>query len=153
MPEMHLDDLQAGQTYALGSRKVSREEILAFASAWDPQPFHLDDGAAKAGIYGQLIASGWHTVCIFMRLFADGMLNRAAAVGSPGVDELRWLKPVYAGDQLDARIEVLDVRTFRSRPDRGGAQIRCIVSNQDGEEVLTMTATVMFLRRPGIAQP
>ncbi len=100
MPEIHLDDLQAGQTFALGSRSVSREEILAFAGAWDPQPFHLDDEAARAGIYGQLIASGWHTVCVFMRLFVDGLLNRAAAIGSPGIDELRWLKPVYAGDTL-----------------------------------------------------
>jgi acyl dehydratase len=148
MPEIHLDDLQAGQTFALGSRGVSREEILAFAAAWDPQPFHLDDEAAGAGIYGQLIASGWHTVCVFMRLFVDGMLNRAAAIGSPGIDELRWLKPVYAGDTLEARIEIVDVRPFRSRPDRGAAKIRCIVSNQTGDEVLTMTATVMFLRRP-----
>ncbi len=147
MPEIYLDDLEAGQSFALGSRSVTREEIVEFASAWDPQPFHLDEEAAKAGIYGQLIASGWHTVCIFMRLFADGLLNRAAAIGSPGIDELRWLKPVCAGDQLEARVEILDIRPFRSRPDRGGAKIRCIVSNQQGE-VLTMTATVMFLRRP-----
>jgi acyl dehydratase len=148
MPEIHLDDLQAGQTFALGSRSISREEILEFASTWDPQPFHLDDEAAQSGIYGQLIASGWHTVCIFMRLFVDGLLNRAAAIGSPGIDELRWLKPVYAGDALEARIEILEVRPFRSRPDRGAARIRCIVANQAGEEVLAMIATVMFLRRP-----
>jgi len=148
MAEIHLDDLQAGQTFALGSREVSREEILAFAGSWDPQPFHLDDEAARAGIYGQLIASGWHTVCIFMRLFADGLLNRAAALGSPGIDELRWLKPVYAGDTLEARAEILDVRPFRSRPDRGAARIRCIVTNQATDEVLTMIATVMFPRRP-----
>jgi acyl dehydratase len=90
VPEIYLDDLEAGQSFALGSRTVNRDEIVAFASAWDPQPFHLDEEAAKAGIYGQLIASGWHTVCIFMRLFADGLLNRSAAIGSPGIDELRW---------------------------------------------------------------
>jgi acyl dehydratase len=148
MAEIHLDDLQAGQTFTLGSRSVSREEILAFASSWDPQPFHLDDAAAQAGIYGALIASGWHTVCIFMRLFTDGLLNRAAALGSPGIDELRWLKPVHAGDTLEARAEILDVRPFRSRPDRGAARIRCVVANQAADEVLTMIATVMFLRRP-----
>jgi acyl dehydratase len=146
MAEIYLDDLAAGQSFALGSRTVTRDEIVAFARSWDPQPFHLDDEAAKAGIYGQLIASGWHTVCIFMRLFADGLLNRAAAIGSPGIDELRWLKPVCAGDSLEARVEILDVRPFRSRPDRGAARIRCIVASQQGE-VLTMIATVMFMRR------
>jgi acyl dehydratase len=147
MPEIYLDDLRPGQTFALGQRKVTRAEIVEFATAWDPQPFHLDEAAAQASIYGQLIASGWHTACIFMRLFADGLLNRSAALGSPGLDELRWLKPVYAGDSLDARVEILEVRPSRSRPDRGAARIRCVVSNQRGDEVLTMIATVMFLRR------
>ena len=147
MPEIYLDDLQPGQTFALGRRSVTREEILDFAKAWDPQPFHLDEAAAKASIYGQLIASGWHTVCIFMRLFADSLLNRTAAIGSPGIDELRWRKPVCAGDSLEAAVEILEVRPSRSRPDRGAARIRCIVRNQQ-DEVLTMIATVMFLRRP-----
>jgi acyl dehydratase len=147
MPEIYLDDLRPGQTFALGRRSVPREEIVEFARTWDPQPFHLDEEAAKASIYGQLIASGWHTACIFMRLFADGLLHRTAAIGSPGLDELRWLKPVYAGDSLDARVEILEVRPSRSRPDRGAARIRCVVSNQRGDEVLTMIATVMFLRR------
>jgi acyl dehydratase len=147
MPEIYLDDLRPGQTFALGRRSVPREEIVEFARAWDPQPFHLDEAAAQASIYGQLIASGWHTACVFMRLFADGLLSRTAAIGSPGLDELRWLKPVYAGDGLDARVEILEVRPSRSRPDRGAARIRCVVSNQRGDEVLTMIATVMFLRR------
>ena len=147
MREIYLDDLRPGQTFALGRRSVPRDEIVEFARAWDPQPFHLDEAAAQASIYGQLIASGWHTACVFMRLFADGLLNRTAAIGSPGLDELRWLKPVYAGDSLDARVEILEVRPSRSRPDRGAARIRCAVSNQRGEEVLTMVATVMFLRR------
>ena len=147
MPDIYLDDLQPGQTFALGHRSITREEIVDFARAWDPQPFHLDEAAARASIYGQLIASGWHTVCIFMRLFADGLLNRTAAIGSPGIDELRWLKPVCAGDRLAAAVEILEVRPSRSRPDRGAARIRCIVRNQQ-DEVLTMIATVMFLRRP-----
>jgi acyl dehydratase len=147
MPELYLDDLRPDQTFALGHRRVTREEIVDFATAWDPQPFHLDEAAAQASIYGQLIASGWHTACVFMRLFADGLLNRSAAIGSPGLDELRWLKPVYAGDSLDARVEILEVRPSRSRPDRGAARIRCVVTNQRGDEVLTMIATVMFLRR------
>jgi acyl dehydratase len=148
MPEIYLDDLQPGQSFALGRRTVTRDEIVAFARAWDPQPFHLDEAAAAASIYGQLIASGWHTVCVFMRMFADGLLNRAAALGSPGIDELRWRKPVHAGDGLEAAVEILEVRPSRSRPDRGAARIRSVVRNQHGDEVLTMVATVMFLRRP-----
>jgi acyl dehydratase len=150
MPDIYLDDLQPGQTFALGHRSITREEIVDFARAWDPQPFHLDEDAARASIYGQLIASGWHTVCIFMRLFADGLLNRTAAIGSPGIDELRWLKPVCAGDRLEAAVEILEVRPSRSRPDRGATRIRCVVRNQQ-DEVLTMIATVMFLRRPQAA--
>jgi acyl dehydratase len=152
VPEIYLDDLQPGQTFALGGRSIDRDEIVAFAGAFDPQPFHLDEAAAQASIYGQLIASGWHTVCIFMRLFADGLLNRTAAIGSPGVDELRWLKPVCAGDRLEAEVEILEVRPSRSRPDRGAARIRCVVRNQQGD-VLTMIATVMFLRRPQAERP
>jgi acyl dehydratase len=148
MPELYLDDLQPGQTFALGRRSVTREAIVEFAKAWDPQPFHLDEQAAKASIYGRLIASGWHTVCIFMRMFADGLLNRTAAVGSPGIDELRWRKPVFAGDSLEAAVEILEVRPSRSRPERGVARIRCVVRNQQGDEVLTMISNVMFLRRP-----
>jgi acyl dehydratase len=152
VPEIYLDDLQPGQTFALGGRSIDRDEIVAFARAFDPQPFHLDEAVAQASIYGQLIASGWHTVCIFMRLFADGLLNRTAAIGSPGVDELRWLKPVRAGDRLEAEVEILEVRPSRSRPDRGAARIRCVVRNQQGD-VLTMIATVMFLRRPRAERP
>ncbi len=148
MPELYLDDLRPGQTFALGRRTVTRDEIVAFAQAWDPQPFHLDEAAAGDSIYGGLIASGWHTVCIFMRMFADGLLNRTAAAGSPGIDELRWRKPVFAGDSLEAAVEILEVRPSRSRPDRGVARIRCVVRNQQGDEVLTMISNVMFLRRP-----
>ena len=148
MSKIYLDDLEPGQTFALGHRSVTREEIIDFAKAWDPQPFHLDEAAAKASIYGQLIASGWHTACIFMRMFADGLLHRTAAIGSPGIDELRWRKPVCAGDRLEAGVEILEVRPSRSRPDRGAARIRCAVRNQHADDVLTMVATVMFLRRP-----
>ena len=148
MPEIHLDDLEPGQIHDLGRRTLERDEIVAFARDWDPQPFHLDEQSAAASIYGGLIASGWHTVCVFMRLFADGLLARAAAMGSPGVDELRWLKPVRPGDTLEARLEVLDVRPSRSRPDRGIVRARSVALNQHGEEVLTFVATLLFRRRP-----
>ena len=148
MPEIHLDDLEPGQVHHLGRRTLTRDEIVAFARDWDPQPFHLDEQAAAGSIYGGLIASGWHTVCVFMRLFADGLLNRSAAMGSPGVDELRWLRPVRPGDTLEARIEVLEVRPSRSKPDRGIVRLRSAMSNQHGEEVLSFIANVMFRRRP-----
>jgi len=148
MPEIHLDDLAPGQIHHLGRRRLERDEIVEFARAWDPQAFHLDEEAAAASIYGGLIASGWHTVCVFMRLFADGLLNRAAAMGSPGVDELRWLRPVRPGDTLEARLEILEVRPSRSKPDRGIVRARSVVVNQEGEEVLSFVATLMFKRRP-----
>lgn len=151
MPLLYLEDLAAGATIELGRHRIDEEEIVAFARAYDPQPFHLDRHVAAGSIYGGLIASGWQTVCIFMRLFADGLLNRAAAMGSPGVDELRWLKPVRPGDELVARIEVLEVRPSRSKPDRGIVRLRCAVANGDDAEVLTFLASVMFGRRPGAA--
>jgi acyl dehydratase len=153
VPEIHLDDLEPGQIYDLGRRTLERDEIIAFARDWDPQPFHLDEQSAAASIYGGLIASGWHTVCVFMRLFADGLLARAAAMGSPGVDELRWLKPVRPGDTLEARLEVLEVRPSRSRPDRGIVRARSVALNQHGEEVLTFVASLLFRRRPEDEKP
>ena len=148
MPMIHFDDFAPGQVYPLGRRTLTREDIVAFARDWDPQPFHLDEHAAADSIYGGLIASGWHTVCVFMRLFADGLLNRSAAMGSPGVDEVCWLRPVRPGDTLDARIEVLEVRPSRSKPDRGFVRLRSAMSNQQGEEVLSFIANVIFGRRP-----
>ena len=147
MAELYLDDLEAGQVFDLGQHRVSRDEIVDFARQWDPQPFHVDDAAAARSIYGGLIASGWHTACIFMRLFADNLLNRAAAMGSPGLEQLRWLKPVRPGDVLRARLEVLDVTPSRSRPDRGIARLRSLVANQNGEDVLSFEAAVIFTRR------
>jgi acyl dehydratase len=147
MATIHFDDFAPGQVYLLGRRTLTHDEIVAFAREWDPQPFHLDEQAAAASIYGGLIASGWHTVCVFMRLFADGLLNRSAAMGSPGVDEVRWLRPVRPGDALEARIEVLEVRPSRSKPDRGIVRLRSAVINQHQEEVLNSIANVMFRRR------
>ena len=147
MTMLYLDDLAPGQVYELGRRTLGRDEIVAFACDWDPQPFHLDETAAAASIYGGLIASGWHTVCVFMRLYADGLLARAAAMGSPGVDELRWLRPVRPGDTLAARLEVLEVRPSRSRPDRGIMRARAEPLNQHREEVLSFVATLFFERR------
>lgn len=147
MPEIYLEDLAPGQVYPLGHLTLTKAEIVAFASAYDPQDFHLDDAAAARTIYGGVIASGWQTVCVFMRLFVDGFLDRAAAMGSPGVDEVRWPKPVRPGDTLAGRIEVISVRPSNSRPGRGLARLRCIAANQDGEDVMSFIANVLFARR------
>lgn len=146
--KIYLDDFHDGQIIDLGSRTVSREEIIEFASQYDPQPFHTDEQAAKESIYGGLIASGWHTVAMFMRLLVDGLLSRAASMGSPGVDEVRWLTPVRPGDTLRARGVVLAVVPSRSKPDRGILRITYEMFNQSGEQVLSIKGIGMFARRP-----
>src|SRR5437867_2941032 len=114
----YLEDFEVGETLELGSCRVTREEILEFARRYDPQPFHVDEAAARQSIYGGLIASGWHTTAMLMRLLVDRMAG-VKTMGSPGTDEIRWLKPVRPGDTLTARAVVLDVVPSRSKPDRG----------------------------------
>lgn len=145
---LYLDDLRVGPLGEYGSHTVTREEIIAFARAWDPQPFHVDEEAARRSIYGGLIASGWHTASLSMRLVVDGFLRRAASLGSPGVDQLRWLRPVRPGDTLSVRVEILEVTPSRSKPDRGSIRATYETRNQDSEVVLTLTCAMMFLRRP-----
>lgn len=147
MNELFLDDFEAGQVYPLGSQSLSEEEIIAFAERYDPQPFHIDADAAADTIYGGVIASGWQTACVFMRLFVDGLLSRSAALGSPGLDELRWLKPVRPGERLDACVEVIETRPSRSKPDRGLVKLRCVIADESGKEVLTFVANVLFQKR------
>ena len=119
MKKIHFEDFKVGQVIELGSCTVSKDEIIAFARKFDPQPFHIDEAAAERSIYGGLIASGMHTCSIFMRLLYDGLLSRAASMGSPGQDELRWIKPVRPGDTLSARGLVEELIPSRSKPDRG----------------------------------
>ena len=135
---LYLDDFEPGQIIELGTVSVTKAEIIAFAEQYDPQPFHTDEAAAADTIYGGLIASGWHTVCLHMRLLVDGLLSNAASMGSPGVDEVRWYKPVRPGDVLSAKGVVHEVIPSRSKPDRGIVRSLYEVTNQDGEIVLTM---------------
>jgi len=149
-PEIYWEDLPAGTVMDLGTYEVTREEILEFANKYDPQPFHVDEEAAKDSIFGGLIASGWHTCSMMMRLLCDGLLLRAASLGSPGMDEVRWLKPVRPGDTLHAKMEVVESRASQSKPDRGVIRSRWEVHNQDGELVMTMEGRGMYRRRtPG----
>lgn len=146
----YLEDFAVGQIERFGAYPVTREEVLAFASAYDPQPFHLDDAAAEANpIFGRLSASGWHTAAMTMRmLFDQNRLHGRQTLGSPGIDEIRWLKPVYPGDTLSVETEVVEVRPSRSRPDRGIVRVRITTFNQDGEPVLREIGAAFHPRRP-----
>jgi acyl dehydratase len=144
----YLEDFQVGQKYHLGSHTVTSDEILNFAGDWDPQRFHLDPDQAYASPFGGLVASGWHTTAIFMRLYVTNLLHDSAGIGSPGVDEIRWKEPVRPGDTLTATLEVEKINPSLSRPDRGIIKPRCELTNQDGHSVLTMYLHSIFLRRP-----
>ena len=144
----YFEDVQPGQTFDLGSRDVTADEIVAFAAAYDPQPFHLDPERARDSIYGGLIASGWQTAGFYMRLLVDGLINATVSQGSPGVDELRWLKPVRPGDRLRGRFTVLETTPSRSRPEIGIIRARGELFNQRDEVVMTVISVGFFGRRP-----
>jgi acyl dehydratase len=141
------EDFPVGQVRDFGGMPVSREAVLAFAQQFDPQPFHLDEEAARASLFGGLCASGWHTCAMAMRMMCDGYLLDAASLGSPGIDNLRWLKPVFPGDTLSMRMEVLDARPMASKPHVGLLRSRWEVRNQHGQPVMTMEGWGMFRRR------
>ncbi|WP_417672233.1 MaoC family dehydratase [Roseibium sp.] len=143
----YYEDLVPGLTFDLGNHTVSREEIIEFASEFDPQPFHLDDEAGKASILGGLACSGWHTASITMRLLALGVLNDSSCQGSPGIEVLKWRKPVFAGDTLSAQMEVISARVLRSRPHLGMVTMRLETRNQNGTLVMTYDNPTLFARR------
>lgn len=144
----YFEDFPIGEVMERGPYVVTREEILAFARQFDPQPFHIDEDAARQSIYGGIIASGWHTAAICHKLLVEGLLGQSASMGSPGLDELRWKKPVRPGDSLTVRIETLEARPSVSKPDRGALKFRFEVLNQHGEVVMTELANALFARRP-----
>ena len=144
----YFEDFKPGDVIELGSRTISKESILAFAREFDPQPFHTDEEAAKRSVYGGLLASGWHTGSLLMRILNDGLLKDTASLGSPGVDELRWLKPVRPGDVLSARMTVLESIPSRSKPDRGLIRSLMELRNQHGEIVLSVRGLSLLGRRP-----
>ena len=141
------EDYEPGSVYEFGSIRVTEEEVLEFGRRFDPQVFHTDPAAAENTEYGGLIASGWHTAALMMRLYSDHYLPGDSTLVSPGVDELRWLRPVRPGDELSIRVTVADARPSRTKPDRGIVRSAVQVLNQRGEAVLTVTATNFFLRR------
>lgn len=143
------EDFTVGMFIDLGERSVSQDDIIAFASQFDPQPFHVDEAAARESMFGGLIASGWHTCSLLMRLMCDGYLLRSASLGSPGVEQIRWLRPVRPGDVLRGRMSVLETRVSQSKPDRGVVRSLFELFNQRGELVMSMEGWGMFRRRLG----
>lgn len=143
----YFEDYPQGAVFDIGSVTVDEAELVDFARRYDPQAIHIDKAAAAAGPYGGLISSGWLTVSLFMRLLVDNFLPGKASLGSPGVDQLRWLKPVRPGDVLSARLTVAEARRSKSRTDRGIVTTTAEVTNQAGELVMTMTAATLMLAR------
>lgn len=150
---LHYEDIIVGSTASYGKYEVTREEVIEFATKYDPQPFHLDDEAAAQTYFGRLSASGWHTGSMAMRMMVENMkVNQQAGLGSPGIDELRWLKPVYPGDTLRIENEILSKRRSKSRPEMGSFVGRTTVFNQDNVAVMSMVSTGLIrVRDPEVA--
>jgi len=144
----YFEDVEIGTGRETASRTLSKDEIIEFAREFDPQPFHLDEAAAKQSLYGGLIASGWHTASVMMRLLVDTFVGRTASIGSPGFDNLRWLKPVRPGDTIRARSVCIEKTPSKSRPDLGSVKFHTEVFNQRDEVVMSLTSIGLYLKRP-----
>jgi acyl dehydratase len=144
----YFEDFSPGDVVEAGRHVITGDEIIAFARQFDPQPFHLDEAAARQTIFGGLIASGWHTGSLAMRLFCDGVIVDSASLGSPGIDEMRWIKPVRPGDTLSLRVTVTECIPSRSKPDRGLVRSRLELCNQHGEVVVSIKGMNLIRRRP-----
>ena len=145
--ERYFEDYEADCTYDCGQRLVLESEIIEFAQRYDPQPFHVDPVEAVRSIYGGLIASGWHTGALTMRLLVENYVSTVASLGSPGIETLRWPAPVRPGDTLTVTVEVLEARVSRSKPDRGIVRSEVRTSNQKGVQVMGLVSANFFLRR------
>ena len=148
MSILYWEDFIVGSVAEFGPRRVTREEIIAFAAEFDPQPMHMDEDVARGTMLGGLAASGWHTCSIGMRMIVDGFMGCSASIGSPGVDEVRWLKPVRPDDVLTLRRTVLEARPLNSRPEWGLVRFRFELVNQTGETVMIQENVNLFGRRP-----
>ena len=148
MTDRYFEDYPAGAVFTAGAMPVSEADIIDFAGNYDPQAMHTDPEAAARGYFGGLIASGWHTGAMMMRLFADNFLSPASSIASPGLDELRWLLPVRPGDTLSLRVTILEARRSRSRPDQGVVRSLVEVLNQHGEVAMSMKPIGLIRLRP-----
>lgn len=152
MTTLTFEDFKPGHFGTFGPRHVTREEILAFAAEYDPQPMHLDEAAAQASMLKGLSGSGWHMCSILMRMMFDGFIGRTASMGSPGVDELRWLAPLRPGDDLTVDIEVSQARVSRSRPETGIVTFKSVVRNAAGVALCEMVSPIIVRRRADAAE-
>jgi acyl dehydratase len=143
------EDVEVGQVARFGRYEVTRDEVVEFARQWDPQPFHLDEAAARESFFGGLIASGWHTGAMFIRMVVDHAVAGTASVGAVGFDDLRWRRPVRPGDVLGVETEVLEKTPSRSRADLGTVRVAGRVLDQRGEVVMSLVSIVLYRRRPG----
>lgn len=146
---IYFEDLKVGDEVTYGTYQVTREEVIEFAKKYDPQPFHLSDEAAAKTHFGRIAASGWHTGAMAMACIARYVVaNGHQGLGAPGIDELRWRKPVYPGDTLTVSSTILDTTPSRSKPEIGSFRSQTVVSNQHGEKVMTFISIVLMRRRP-----
>ena len=153
MPKLHWEDFKPDAVAIYGPRLVTREEIVAFAAEFDPQPMHLDEAAASATLLGGLGASGWQICCLLMRMIADGFVLDSSSMGAPGIDEVRWLKPLRPGTQIRVRATVLDTRASNSRPAMGFVKFQYEVLDDQDAVLTTMVSSTMLVRREaGAAQ-
>ena len=151
--DRYFEDYVPGAVYEFGSCEVTEADIIDFARRFDPQPMHLDEAAAAQGPFGGLIASGWHTAALMMRLFVDHFLLGQASLASPGIDELRWTRPVRPGHVLHLRVTVLEATRSRSKPDRGMVRTLIEVLNQDGEVVMSLKPMNLLRCRSPLPPP
>ncbi|MEM1045816.1 MAG: MaoC family dehydratase [Pseudomonadota bacterium] len=147
MTSRAFEDFPAGAEFDLGTHRVGKDEIIAFAREFDPQPFHLDEEAGRNSLLGGLAASGWYTCSLLMRMTYDALLHNTRSLGSPGVDRLKWVRPVLAGDTVRARVHIVSARVSRSRPDMGIALCRFEMHNQNEELVLIQETSLLVERR------
>ena len=147
MSKLYLEDFAPGRVFEHGPRRVPREEMISFAAEFDPQPMHLDEAAAKDTMLGGLSASGWYACCILMRMTVDAFVGRSASMGAPGVEEVKWIKPIRPDDELRLRATVAEARLSRSRPDMGLVKLDFEMFDGSGAPVMTLTTALMMQRR------
>jgi acyl dehydratase len=149
--QLQWEDFTPGRVFEHGPRRLPRDEMIAFAAEFDPQPMHLDEEAARATMLGGLAASGWYACCILMRMTVDAFVGNSASMGAPGVDEVRWLLPIRPDDELRLRATVLETRASKSRPDMGFVRFEFELFNAKDERVMTLITSLMLGRREQVA--
>jgi acyl dehydratase len=147
MAKLYFEDFKPGTVTDYGPRLVTREEIVAFAAEFDPQPMHLDEDAARSSMLGGLAASGWHTCCLMMRMAADGFVLNSSSMGAPGVDEVKWLKPLRPGIRITLRTTILDTRASNSRPEMGLVKVRMEVLDDERAPLMVLITSMIMGRR------